>query len=171
MFVCVSLSAQTYQGNGEIQWNFLKGGSMAHSLSTDQLVVKYQADQDLLQLMVKPMAFSKDGSSLDKEILTEVLQAPANRLMVLTIRPAGINEAIIGQSTKSLAAEVNLRYNSQALDFPAILTIKPQTEGFELGLEMMSSLTELGLPLQSSYQELLSESLQIMVPGVSLEAI
>ncbi|MEM9986628.1 MAG: hypothetical protein AAF804_16175, partial [Bacteroidota bacterium] len=49
--VCFSLSAQTYQGNGEIQWNFLKGGSMAHSLSTDQLVVTYKADQDLLQLL------------------------------------------------------------------------------------------------------------------------
>ncbi|MEM9986125.1 MAG: hypothetical protein AAF804_13615, partial [Bacteroidota bacterium] len=105
------------------------------------------------------------------EILTEVLQAPANRLMVLTISPAGIQEIISEQSTKSIAAEVNLRYNSQAIDFPAVLTIKPLTEGFELGLEMMSSLTELGLPLQASYRELLSESLQIMVPGINLEAI
>lgn len=161
-----TLQAQQFAGQGTMEINFLEGSHVVHSLRTDQLVVQYDADQQVLRFMVKPGAFAVGASPFDQSVVEDVLQSPANRLMM--IQAMGLALPTTGTDPQSLSSSFRVGYQSRNLELPGVLALTPASDGFHLKAELVTSLDALGLYLPAAFQDELSTDLQLNLTGLNL---
>lgn len=166
VFLGSTLMAQQYNGQGTLEINFLEGSKIVHTISTDQLVASYDADQELFRLLLKPAALSVGANAFDQSVVEEVLQSRANRLMMIQA-----SDLVIPQNPatkQSMGGSYSISYQGLDVELPGVLSVTPATNGLGLELELTTSLEQLGLYLPEDFQESLSSNIQFRILNVNL---
>lgn len=162
-----SLSAQHYAARTQISLSGV-GTSETTSLSSSQLIVRYQQGGDQLLLEIKTGTFLATATEKGQSLLMNAFQIQANHLLRFSINAQALETA--SRTSGKIPVELEIAFNGRKHAQPAQFSFFKRKGKLGLTLDATLDAKALGIVLDKDEQSYFSNDIQLSVPETLLDA-
>lgn len=142
-----------------------QGSQQTTSFEISQMVGRFQADQQTLELMAKTGSMASQASQTDQQLFQAVFQPQANPLLQIE---ADLSALTLSASFQSATVPVSISWNDQQVQTTAQIKIRQTAQATEFDFTLDLPLSAVNLPLPNGYADRFSDLITVSMSQASL---
>lgn len=142
-----------------------QGSQKATAFQVPQMVGRFQADQQTLELMTKTASMAAQASQSNQQLFDAIFQPQANPLLVIE---ADLSALTLSDTYQTATIPVSVNWNDQKVQTSAQIKIRQTAQAAEFDFSMALPLSSVNLPLPAGYSDRFSDMITITMDQAAL---